>query len=169
MSAESLRQRLQDGQRLLGVANAYPATGIIEGMCKGWDVVWIDGQHGQMGYDAALSAIRAAAACGIESIFRVPGHDQSMLGAYADLAPSGLMIPMVNTVAQAQAIAAALQFAPKGIRSYGGRRPIDLHGRDYYKTSPFVIAQIETVEAVQNANESSRLMESICCSLVPMT
>ena len=38
------------------------------------------------------------------------------------------MVPMVNTVAEAQAIVRALRFPPTGQRSYGGRRVIDVAG-----------------------------------------
>jgi 2-keto-3-deoxy-L-rhamnonate aldolase RhmA len=41
-----LFKALRNGETLLGVSNMYPAAGIIEGMCAGWDFVWIDCQHG---------------------------------------------------------------------------------------------------------------------------
>ncbi len=152
MSAQTLRERLKSGQCLLGLCNMYPASGLIEGMCAGWDLVWIDAQHGQIGYDAALAGIRTAEACGLETLLRVPGHEPSMLGVFADLAPSALMVPMVNTPEQARSIVTALRFAPQGQRSYGGRRPIDLGGRQYFKSpDPILVAQIETIEAAQNA------------------
>ena len=151
MSAQNLRERLKSGECLLGLCNMYPAAGVIEGMCSGWDLVWIDAQHGQIGYDAALEAIRTAAACRLESLLRVPGHESSLLGVFADAMPSALMVPMVNTPEQARGVAAAVRFAPQGTRSYGGRRPIDLHGRQYFQSpDPLLVAQIETVEAVQN-------------------
>jgi 4-hydroxy-2-oxoheptanedioate aldolase len=145
-------EQLRAGKTLLGLCNMYPAAGIVEGMCVGWDFVWIDCQHGQMGYDAALGAIRAAHVAGVETLLRVPGHEPGVIAPYLDLAPSALMVPMVNTAAQAEAIARALHFPPRGERSYGGRRVIDLYGRDYYKdVETAVVAQIETQEAAANA------------------
>ena len=150
----SLHERLQAGETILGFANTLPAAGIIEIMSKGWDIVWIDCQHGQLSYDSALAAVRTAMAMGIDSLVRVPTHDPGLLGVYADLSPQALMIPLVDTRQQAEAVARALCFPPRGNRSFGGRRPIDLHGMNYTHThAPLVVAQIESPEAIEHAAE----------------
>lgn len=154
MSQNRLFEQLRAGQVILGLANMYPAAGIIEGMCKGWDFVWIDGQHGEMSYDSCLRAAQAATATGIDSLIRVPGHDHRDLGMFADLAPAAIMVPMVDSVEQAKGIVQGLRFPPLGNRSYGGRRIIDLHGRNYVQeTELLVVAQIETLEAAACADE----------------
>lgn len=151
MRTNRLIEKLRAGQVVAGLVNTYPASGIIEGICRGWDFVWIDGQHGEMSYDAALRAVQAAAAAGVESILRVPGHEPGMLGRYADLAPAAVMVPMVNTRSEAEAIVRALRFPPTGTRSYGGRRLIDLGGRNAHRELELIVlAQIETLEAVEN-------------------
>ncbi len=153
MRANVLFNKLRAGDVVLGLCNMYPAPGIIEGMCRGWDFVWIDGQHGQLSYDGCLNAMLAASATGIETLIRVPGHENGILGPIADLAPSAIMVPMVDTAAQAKAIVQSLRFPPLGNRSYGGRRVIDLDGRDYYRERELcVVAQVETLEAVKNAD-----------------
>lgn len=152
----SFLPQLRDGKVLLGLVNMYPAPGLIEGMCRGWDFVWIDAQHGQHAYDSVQAAVRAADVVGVESIVRVPGHEYGILGPFADLAPSAIMVPMVNTVEQAADVVKALRFPPLGLRSFGGRRVIDLHGRDYYRDAELaIIAQIETQEAVKNVKAIS--------------
>jgi len=150
----TIRERLQAGEIILGVSNSYPAAGIIEVMCPGWDMVWIDGQHGQFDYNSLLAAVRAADLLGVSTLVRVPTHDPLLLGTYADMDADALMVPMVETRAQAESIARALRFAPRGNRSYGGRRVIDMHGRNYYQDyKPLIFAQIETLESVDNAAE----------------
>ncbi|MFW6038846.1 MAG: HpcH/HpaI aldolase family protein [bacterium] len=152
MSRNRLLEQLRQDRVLLGLCNMYPAAGLIEGMCKGWDFVWIDGQHGAMAYDSIAAAVRAAQLTGVETIIRVPGHEPGLIGPYADLAPSAVMVPMVNTAEQAETVSQALRFPPNGQRSYGGRRVIDLYGRDYYTEFEMaVIAQIETRQAAENA------------------
>jgi 4-hydroxy-2-oxoheptanedioate aldolase len=64
------------------------------------------------------------------------------------------MVPMVNTPDEARRVVEASHFPPLGRRSYGGRRVVDLGGRQYcYEANDdvLVIAQIETREAVANA------------------
>ena len=154
MPSNRLAKGLRDGKVLLGLCNMYPASGILEGMGKGWDFVWIDGQHGQMGYDSALHAVQTARGVGLETLLRVPGHEYGILGPLADLAPSAIMVPMVNNARDAQTVVDGLRFPPTGKRSYGGRRVIDIGGRDYFRESELVVvAQIETPEAVENAEE----------------
>ena len=149
MESSRLRKRLSDGEFLLGLCNHYPSAAIIETIGAMWDFIWIDGQHGQFSYDNALNAVRAADLVGTDSILRIPGQEYSLLGPYADMLPSALMVPMVNNQQQARDVLNAARFPPLGNRSYGGRRPIDLLGRDYYlNPGPVLIAQIETPEAV---------------------
>ena len=146
----ALFRKLREGKVVLGVCNMYPAAGIIEGMCQGWDFVWIDGQHGQHSYETIMQAIRTADFLGVASVVRVPGHAADFLGRIADLSPSSVMIPMVNSLQEAKAIVEALRFAPLGKRSYGSRRVIDLQGRQYYQQQEMLIMpQIETLEALE--------------------
>jgi len=148
-----LLERLRRGEVCLGVANTYPAPGIIEIMGRGWDFVWIDGQHGQFSYHAALNAVRAAAGIGVDSLLRVPGHEHSTLCLYADMGPMAIMVPMVNTAAEAEDVVRGLRFPPRGVRSFGGRRVADLYGRGYATESELlIVAQIETAEAAANAD-----------------
>jgi len=154
MGSNRLAEVLNGGRIALGLGNMYPASGIIEGMCKEWDFVWIDSQHGQFTYEGMLQAMQAAGAIGIETLVRVPGHEYGTLGRAADLAPSAIMVPMVNCAEEARAIVKALRYAPLGGRSYGGRRAVDLYGRTYYKDRELlVIAQIETLEGAEAADE----------------
>lgn len=153
MPSNALLEKLRAGKVVLGVSNMYPASGIIEGMCRGWDFVWIDAQHGQHRYETVLGAIHSAHVVGVDPMVRVPSYESGTLGLYADLAPSAIMIPMVNTAEEARAIVTALRFPPLGQRSFGGRRVIDLNGREYYREAELiVIVQIETLQAVENAS-----------------
>lgn len=152
MKENRLYSQLKNGEIVLGVGNMYPCAGILEGMAKGWDWAWIDSQHGQYSYHTCLEAVRAAHVAGVSSVIRVPGHEYGILGPIADLDPDGIMCPMVDNVEQARTCVRGLRFPPLGNRSYGGRRVVDLHGRDYYaERRQLLIAQVETLESVQNA------------------
>ncbi|NQT19236.1 MAG: hypothetical protein HQ592_05990, partial [Planctomycetes bacterium] len=101
-----------------------------------------------------LNTVRAADAVGVDTLLRPPSQEPGLLGMYADLLPSALMVPIVNNASQANAVVDAVRFPPRGNRSYGGRRPIDFLGRDYYRGAELLLAcQIETPEAVQHAEE----------------
>ena len=152
MEPTRLRQRLESGSPLIGLAISYPAAGILETIGPLWDFFWIDGQHGQISQDAMLSLVRTADMLGVDTVVRVPGREAGVVGPYADMVPSALMIPMINTPGDAAAAVDAVRFPPLGCRSFGGRRPVDMMGRTFYRDKePVVVAQIETARAVGNA------------------
>jgi 4-hydroxy-2-oxoheptanedioate aldolase len=147
-----LATMLGQGQTLLGLYHGYSCEAILETIAPGWDFVWIDGQHGQFSIDGALRAVRVASLLGLETVLRVATHDPGVLAQHADTGASAIMVPQVETVAAARAVARALRFPPRGDRSFGGRRAIDVHGRDYYRTGePLVIVQIESREGMERA------------------
>lgn len=154
MGPNVMMDRLRAGEILLGLCNMYPASGIIEGMCRGWDFVWIDGQHGQHDYRSLLHAVVTAQSMGVASLVRAPGHDPDVLGQLADQCPSAVLVPMVNSADEAGAVVRALRLPPAGGRSYGGRRVYDLYGRSYNTDCELgVVVQIETLEAVDAVDE----------------
>ena len=147
-----MRRKLRAGELVLGVCNTYPASGIIESLAPGWDYVWIDGQHGEHSYDSLLHAVQAASVVDVDTVIRVPSMDGAVLGPCADIGPTAIMVPMVDTAEHAEGIVQQLRFPPLGSRSFGGRRVVDVAGRDYHKVLDLVVwAQIETPAAVANA------------------
>lgn len=139
----------------LGLCIMYPAPGIIERIGLDWDWLWIDGQHGELGYGDVLAAVRAGDLVGRPSIVRVPGHEAGAIGKVLDTAATGVMVPMVDNAEQAKRIVSAAKFPPLGSRSYGGRRPVDRMGRGYAnrgEAQPLLVCQIETPEGLANAD-----------------
>jgi 4-hydroxy-2-oxoheptanedioate aldolase len=149
----SLKERLARDEVVLGVAASYPGAGIVEEIGRGWDFVWVDGQHGQMDYQDIIASVRAAQGCQLPTLVRVPNHDCGTIGTILDMAVNALMVPMVDTPEQAQHIVQAGRFPPLGNRSFGGKRCDTFHGREFYLSETdrvLLVAQIETIEAVKN-------------------
>ena len=156
MTFISLNEELRKKDLLLGFCLMYPAPGIIERVARDWDWIWIDSQHGQLDYNSILQSVRACELTGKPSVVRVPSHDYGFIGLALDTCASGIMVPMINTSEQAGAIVKAAKFPPLGLRSYGGRRPIDIYGRAYSQNANkdiLLIAQIETDEGLKNVDE----------------
>ncbi len=152
---KSLRPALQSGTPQLGFCIMYPAPGIIERVGPDWDWVWVDGQHGELDYHDMLGIVRACDLVGKPAMVRVPGHAFGPIGLALDMGAAGVIVPVVDTPDQARELVKAAKFPPLGGRSYGGRRPIDLHGRLYSDTAnedTLFICQIESPEAIDNAD-----------------
>ncbi|MDB6093495.1 MAG: HpcH/HpaI aldolase [Verrucomicrobia bacterium] len=145
---------LQTGGPKLGLGVMYPSPGAVERIGSDWDWIWVDGQHGQLGYQEMLALVRACDLVERPAVVRVASHEGGVIGQVLDMGAAGVIVPLVNTVEQARALVKAAKFPPLGERSYGGRRPVDLHGRLYSETAnvdTLLVAQIETPEALGNA------------------
>ena len=149
---ESFREALTRAPQL-GMVVTYPAAGIVELMAPDWDWVWIDGQHGQFGYAGALEGVRAAGFMRRPVLVRVSGHDAGQIGLALDMAVDAIMVPTVDTEAEARQVVKAAKFPPTGNRSFGGRRPVDLGGLGYcHREEPLLVCQIETPEGFANVD-----------------
>jgi 4-hydroxy-2-oxoheptanedioate aldolase len=149
----SLRKKLAAGSPLLGLSIMYPSPGVVERIGADWDWIWIDGQHGEMGYDDTLALVRACDLIQRPAVVRVPGHEFGAIGKALDMGAAAVIAPCVDTPEQARAVVDAAKFPPLGKRSYGSRRMIDHHGRNYSDTAneqTMLIAQIESPQAIEN-------------------
>lgn len=154
LPALDFRERLATGRPQIGLCAMYPAPGVIERIGADWDWIWLDGQHGQIaGYDVMLSMVRACDLIGRPAFVRVPHHEFGAIGLALDMGAAGVIVPVVDDVEAAKRVVHAAKFPPLGGRSYGGRRPIDLWGRNYSDTAnarTLVVVQIESPRAIAN-------------------
>ncbi len=158
MSAEreSFLARLRAGEPQLGLSAMYPCPAVIERVGADWDWIWVDGQHGQFGYQDLLAAVRACDLVKRPAFVRVPWHEPGSIGQALDMGAAGVIVPCIDTLAEAQTAAAAAKFPSLGRRSYGGRRVIDREGRGYSDSAndqTLLIVQIESPQAIENAAE----------------
>jgi 4-hydroxy-2-oxoheptanedioate aldolase len=154
MKPRSFKEALNT-KSMLGFFSMYSSPGIIERIGKDWDWCWIDCQHGEWGPHNAVQAVRACDFTGIFSLVRTPGHDPGVIGKILDTACHAVLVPMVNSREQAEAVVAAAKFAPIGGRSYGGRRPFDVYGGAYAnpdQPQPLLGCQIETLAALEQVD-----------------
>jgi 4-hydroxy-2-oxoheptanedioate aldolase len=86
---------------------------------------------------------------------RVGWNEMGDIGRLLDRGALGVIVPMVNSADDARAAANATRFPPRGSRSTGGLLVLH-YGADYgtwINDQVFLAVQIETVEAVEHAEE----------------
>jgi 4-hydroxy-2-oxoheptanedioate aldolase len=118
-----------------------------------FDSVTIDLQHGLNDYQAALGLLQALAASGATPMARVPWLEPGIIGKLLDAGALGIICPMVNTAADAEAFVRYANYAPRGCRSFGPTRAALVYGADYAKQADDAIvtlAMVETAEALGN-------------------
>ena len=82
---------------------------------------------------------------------RVESHDPTVLARTLDAGAMGVIVPHVSTVEQAQAIADACRYPPRGQRSSGsGRATINAEDGARINEEVLVCPQIEDMEGVNN-------------------
>jgi 4-hydroxy-2-oxoheptanedioate aldolase len=122
---------------------------------SGIDFVMIDTQHGTFGQDAANLALMAMRMTDSIPMARVARNDYTLIGRLLDEGALGIIVPMVESGDDAQRAADACLLPPKGQRSWGWGSA-GLYGSDYpdkINNELFVAVQIESITAVENAEE----------------
>ncbi len=118
-----------------------------------FDYVNVDMQHGMIGYDDVVPLLQALTTSPATLTARVPWNEPGIIGKVLDAGVQGVIIPMVNTEAEAVAATRACRYAPAGSRSFGPVRAARSLGADYYAEANDKIAcipMIETAEALTN-------------------
>jgi 2-keto-3-deoxy-L-rhamnonate aldolase RhmA len=148
-----LRQRVLAGDVVAGAMVFEFFTPGIAQILKlaGCDYVLYDMEHSGMGFETLKTQVAHCRGLGIAPLARVPRGEYHFLARALDVGVDGVMIPMVESVAEAQAIVEATRYPPIGRRGaafgfahdgYAGGAPADKIATANART--LVIAQIET-------------------------
>ncbi|WP_257306442.1 HpcH/HpaI aldolase family protein [Geothrix campi] len=133
MASSAFRDRLRAGERLLGTLVQIPRPEVSLRLAgQGFDWLFLDGEHGGFGpaeTSRTLASLKGAVPC----LLRVPSQDPEVLGDAAACGADGLIVPHVDTAAQAEAIVKAV------------------HGRG------LVVVQAESAEAATNIGAIARV------------
>jgi len=122
----------------------------------GYDYVALDAQHGLIGYSGLLHGLTAIDAAGSAAgLIRVQANDATAICKALDAGAAGVIVPLINSAADAAAAVAASRYPPTGIRSYGPMRSGLRIGPEpaLANESVIVLAMIETPQGLANVEE----------------
>ncbi len=157
------RQRMERDEPALGAGIRHSRHPEIAGLMRaaGFDFLFIDLEHSTMSPDVAVQIAAAARSCGISPIVRVPEYDHNMASRVLDGGALGIVMPHVESAAQASEIVDRQKFSPLGHRSTSG--PIaqfdyaqSVNARDgaaAVNASLLVVVMVETENAISRADE----------------
>jgi 2-keto-3-deoxy-L-rhamnonate aldolase RhmA len=161
-SPPSLRDLVDAGQLVVCLALAQARTADIPmiAAASGFDAVYVDLEHTATSLETTSLLCTGAIAVGITPLVRVPSHAPEHLTRALDVGAMGVIVPHVETRAEAKAIADACRFPPRGHRSVAGPNPSNLHRPmpqrellDAFDAQTNVAVMLETPEAVAHADE----------------
>jgi 4-hydroxy-2-oxoheptanedioate aldolase len=154
----SLKEKLSSGAVIINGWLAIPSGFSAEIMAQcGWDSVTVDMQHGVQDYLSFVHCLQAMAAHPVTPLVRVPWNEPGIIGKVLDGGAWGVICPMVNTRAEAEALVSACLYPPHGKRSNGPIRAAMYGEANSYQDTAnehvLVIPMIETHEAITNIEE----------------
>jgi 2-dehydro-3-deoxyglucarate aldolase/4-hydroxy-2-oxoheptanedioate aldolase len=146
--------RLRERQLQIGTWLSLGSSVVAElAADSGFDWVLVDLEHGCGSEAAVLPQLQAMRGGRTAAIVRVGAPHPDLIARVLDWGADGIMVPHVSTAAEAEACVRAAHYPPRGRR--GMARTVRASGYGLRSPDPtqlpLLIAQIETIEAVENA------------------
>jgi 2-keto-3-deoxy-L-rhamnonate aldolase RhmA len=168
---EKFRATVDSGRVAIGVGVSLgdPIVSELFGEA-GFDYVWIDLEHTAMSLQTAQGHVIAARAAGIAPFIRVPWNDPVLIKPVLELAPAGVIVPMIRTAAEAARAVSACKYPPTGMRGFGPGRGLRFGGlsmADYLADADrqtLVMLQVEHIDAMSNLEQiiSTPGVDGVC-------
>ena len=137
----------------LAIANSYSAEMMAH---QGFESVTIDLQHGPVDFQTAVTMLQAISTTAAVPMVRVPHNEPILTLKLLDAGAYGVICPMINSRAEAEALVSSCRYPPRGSRSMGPNRAVLYGGADYWQHANeeiLLFAMIETRQALGNLDE----------------
>src|SRR5580692_3552262 len=160
LSGAEFKKQLREGQPKLGLfLNSHSPTVAEQLAHSGYDWLLVDTQHGPMGFPELSAMLAGIASGGAKSMVRVAGyHDRGGIQQALDLGADGVLIPYINTAAEAAQAVSCARYPTVGTRSvYFPQRSTNKAGLLGYvgnaNNNIIVALQVETASCIKNMTE----------------
>jgi 2-keto-3-deoxy-L-rhamnonate aldolase RhmA len=119
------KKRLEEGELALGIGLRQARTVDIAAIARacGFDWLFIDMEHNSMDVDMAAQIAMAGLGADVTPIVRVPGHEHYHATRLLDAGAQGIVVPHIDTVAEAERVVSSCRYPPLGHRSIAGAQP----------------------------------------------
>ena len=162
MRSNDVKRKLKAGEPAFGtMIFEFFTPGIAQiGKAAGADFILYDMEHSGAGIETIKAQMAACRGLGLAPMVRVPTLQPQFISRCLDMGAMGIMVPMVETAAQAREIVSATRYPPVGRRGaafgvahddYEAGAVADKVAAANERT--MVIALIETAEGIRNVEE----------------
>jgi 2-keto-3-deoxy-L-rhamnonate aldolase RhmA len=161
LTISTTRQRLKAGNMALGfgVHHLRTAGAPLLAAATGHDWMFIDAEHGAFNIQEITQLCIAALPTGVTPIVRVCAGAIDEATRALDNGAMGIVVPHVDTAADARRIAGAFHYPPMGHRSWGGppvlygyQPPATAEAQAAMNAEILTIVMLESPEAIRNAD-----------------
>ncbi len=160
MKQNSIRSQLKRGAPAVGTWLTLPDPVAAHLMSKsGFDWLTVELEHTSTNFETAAQMFAIIAADGCVPLARVPWNDVQNIKRVLDTGAWGIVVPMVNSAPEAEAVVKAARYRPIGQRTIGGQLHAANFATDastYYARANeeiLVVVMAEHVDAVANIDE----------------
>jgi len=154
-----LKKRLRNREILFAGWISYAHPSITETFARaGFDFMFIDMEHSTISIEQGQRIIAASQSEGVPCIPRPVSHSNDYLKPLLESGADGLLIQMVETPEQVNALISDIKYPPIGRRTYGVNRAqaygfdFDEYIHNWNATSTFML-QIESIKGVENIDQ----------------
>lgn len=164
MRKSKVLQKIRDGKcaRICGLGHYLPFY-VRYAAHYNYDVIWFDLEHRAMDDREVQSVLSLAHHNDIDCMVRPQTLERTRLYRYLEDGATGFMFPFVSDADTARYIVETIKYPPMGNRGIDGAGFDADFGLDFWKegstyledanNETFILAQIETVEALKNVEE----------------
>ncbi len=156
----TFKRALAEGRPQFGLWAALADPYVAEVLATaGFDWLLIDNEHAPNDLRSTLGQLQAMAPYATHPIVRPMRSDTALIKRLLDIGAQTLLVPMIDTAAQAAEVVAATRYPPHGVRGVGSalaRASRWNHVPDYLATAASelcVLVQVETVTGMANLEE----------------
>jgi 2-keto-3-deoxy-L-rhamnonate aldolase RhmA len=153
---EALRARLAANETAYGLWVTSEAAAVTEvAAVLGLDWICIDMEHGYLNFKDIQGHLAAARGSQLSVFVRPPTQALEPIKRALDVGAHGLIVPLINNVAEVEAVRQHIYYPPIGRRGIGGERSVTwgLELENYVKSANdelMFLPMIETQEAYDN-------------------
>ena len=160
MRTNHVRERLAAGEPSVGTWLGLPSPEAAEHVATlGFDWLNVDTEHNPIDIRTLSLMLGAIAGSVVAPLVRIPWNTGENIKRVLDAGAWGIVVPMVNSRAEAEAAVAAARYPPRGERSVGGSLTgvrFRAAGGEYLQQADdniLVVLQIEHITGVEHADE----------------
>src|SRR5689334_6430692 len=157
LSGAEFKKQLRAGNPKLWLfLNSHSPTVAEQLAFSGYDWLLVDTQHGPMGNETLSGMLAGISNGGAISMVRVGGYsDRAGIQQSLDMGANGVLVPYINTAAEAAAAASCVRYPTAGTRSvYFPQRSMNAKGLLGYagawNENAICALQVETADCIKN-------------------
>lgn len=161
MLTNAIIEKAEQGEKALGLDMSQPSGELVELAGRmGLDYVSFDGQHAPHPPHVIEDMCRIASGCGLTTVSRIADGQESTILSSLDRGINVIVVPNLQTRAEAEALVKYSFYAPLGLRSASSFRiSLQREQRDRpqlyadVNATTLVVPQLESIIAVENLDE----------------